>query len=69
MTDNGFAYVKNRSLAICPGTGNDTANGGAGNDTFFLKDGLADTADGGIGADTATIDNGIDTTTNIEVIH
>jgi hypothetical protein len=53
---------------IDPGTNVDRASGGAGNDTFRLREGFVDFVDGGAGTDTATAD-GFDTLTTVEVVN
>jgi hypothetical protein len=54
---------------IDPGTNVDNVAGGAGNDTFRLRDQFVDVASGGAGTDTATIDRGIDSLSLIETIN
>lgn len=49
------------------GTNVDRANGGAGNDTFRLKEGFVDFVDGGAGTDTATVDT-FDSLTTVEIV-
>lgn len=50
-----------------PGTNVDRVFGGAGNDTFRLKEGFVDFVDGGAGTDTATVDT-FDSLTTIEIV-
>ncbi len=45
----------------------DRATGGAGNDTFRLKEGFVDFVDGGSGTDTATADS-FDSLTTVEIV-